>query len=42
MLTAISLVKEATMATHAWTKLHSEVMSRISGAYECQLCMALT
>ena len=42
MSTAISLIKEATMAIHAWTKLHSEVMRWISGAYECKLCMALT
>ena len=27
--------------THAFTKLHTEVMSWISCAYECQLCMDL-
>ena len=32
---AISPVKEATTATHMWTKLHNEVMSWISDTYEC-------
>ena len=38
---AFSSVNEATHAAHALTKLHTEVMSWISRAYECQLCMIL-
>ena len=34
--------RAATVATHAWTKLYSKIMSWISGVYECRSCMALT
>ena len=29
------LSRKVLRCTHAWTKLHNEVMSRISGTYEC-------
>ena len=35
-------VRAATMATYAWTKLHTRIMSCISAIYEHSLCMALT
>ena len=38
---AISLAREANMATHAWTKLYTEIMSYISGIYEYCLCTVL-
>ena len=38
---AISPVREANMATRAWTKLYTGIMSYISGVYEYHLCMAL-
>ena len=41
-IAAIYPVKKATTATHACIKLHTEVMSWISGTYECRFCMALT
>ena len=30
------------MDTYAWTKLHTKIISWVSGRYECRLCMALT
>jgi len=36
----ISSAREATVATHAWTKLHAQIMSWVSGIYKCNLCMA--
>ena len=33
----ISPARAATVATHAWTKLHAQIMSWVSGIYECCL-----
>lgn len=33
--------QSAAVATHAWTNIYTETMSRISDVYECCLCMAL-
>ena len=33
---AISPARAANVATHAWTKLYDEIMSWISGVYECR------
>ena len=33
---------EWSVATYAWTKLYTKIMSGISGVYKCRLCMALT
>ena len=41
-LPIISPAREATVATHAWTKLHAQIMSWVSGIYKCCLCMVLT
>ena len=38
---AISPARAANVATHAWTKLYTEIMSKISDVYEYGLCMAL-
>ena len=38
---AISPARAAiNVATHAWTKLYDEIMSWISGVYECRQCHA--
>ena len=38
----ISSAREATVATHARTKLHAQLMSCVSGVYDCRLCMVPT
>ena len=38
----ISSAREATVATHAWTKLYAQIMSWVFGVYGCCLFMALT
>ena len=30
-----------TVVTHSWTKLHTQIMSWVSGAYDCRLCTPL-
>jgi len=38
---AISPARASTVATHAWAKPHTQIMSWVSGVYECCLCMVL-
>ena len=38
----ISSTSVVTVATHARTKLHAQIMSWVSTIYECHLCVAFT
>jgi len=36
----MTVISPARAATVAWTKLHTQIMSWVSGLYECHLCTA--